>query len=872
MPKKATNPPYASELVGVYQPLLGWRSRLTKERVEEEFKNNVAFVARMMMRDARQTEGAAPGRIEDLRETRGGPPPWMKTRLGQGIYQETQRFVEVKKRFPKGDEWKQIVGRDNLDKVLKNAVLEYATLRKAVNLGQHGGNIAVYHKSMLTKEEFQKIGARAIDGTDLLVASIGNNVGTQQTALQQEAAVAATLNTLGVRLADLLPVLFVAGRPEWEIALAFVDPLARFDPETVDATLSPIGLVHLYREFFFELETFLGPAVGHVWISPGGTVELIEVNTRRTLSDRLSEIIEETTTRSELASVEQDELSDAVREENERNIKLGVSTSGGANFGVIHGEASANFGYDSTRRLSHETTHRRTREQSQKLSNELRRNFKTTFRTTSEVTDTSSRRYVVQNTTNKLVNYELRRKMRRVAVQVQHLGTQMCWQVYVDNPGAGLGIAELVHVAKREDTTSATPSPEAPAGPQPKEDEYEYVCYFEPKKRSTDMEDEDYQDGKEVGDVGVIRHEWDVELAPPGPGYTLASVTPKSFEGTDPDNDPPVIGEATYEPTRPNKFRITLRKVNFEDNRGIRFIFRLIWKPDPQTEIAAKAAFDKKQVDLTNQKERAGRTEFVNAVRERLKLAGDVPQRPSGELREEERAIVYRKLIDQLMKVAPDSPHITSELIRAIFDVDKMLYFVAPEWWKPRRRAVAQQVSQSILTAEDKVGWGGVSVGDRNNYLITEETQPAPLGSSLGWLLQIDGDNQRNSFLNSPWAKAVIPIRPGRERAALNWLLHADVEGTDGLKDSNGNPVKYLGNEPGLKNQPLKEVIEKLADAIATNGTDIKNTLATETVYETGFNPLPGGFKANAKSQEIFDQWMEVLPTDQVVAVEYPGP
>ena len=30
--------------------------------------------------------------------------------------------------------------------------------------------------------------------------------------------------------------------------------------------------------------------------------------------------------------------------------------------------------------------------------------------------------------------------------------------------------------------------------------------------------------------------------------------------------------------------------------------------------------------------------------------------------------------------------HVTAELIRSIFDVDKLLYFVAPEWWLPRRR------------------------------------------------------------------------------------------------------------------------------------------------------------------------------------------
>ena len=29
--------------------------------------------------------------------------------------------------------------------------------------------------------------------------------------------------------------------------------------------------------------------------------------------------------------------------------------------------------------------------------------------------------------------------------------------------------------------------------------------------------------------------------------------------------------------------------------------------------------------------------------------------------------------------------HLRSELIKALFDVDKMMYFVAPEWWQPRR-------------------------------------------------------------------------------------------------------------------------------------------------------------------------------------------
>jgi hypothetical protein len=87
------------------------------------------------------------------------------------------------------------------------------------------------------------------------------------------------------------------------------------------------------------------------------------------------------------------------------------------------------------------------------------------------------------------------------------------------------------------------------------------------------------------------------------------------------------------------------------------------------------------------------------------------------------------------------------------------------------------------LTDDDIVGWGGFKEAGRDNYKITEDSEPARLGSSLGWLLQLDGDNLRNAFLNSPWVKAIIPVRPGHERAALKWLR--SVEGVDGWDNLN---------------------------------------------------------------------------------------
>lgn len=87
--------------------------------------------------------------------------------------------------------------------------------------------------------------------------------------------------------------------------------------------------------------------------------------------------------------------------------------------GVWHASASASFSVTNARKQAAEQTHTRMREQSSKLSNEIKQNYKTTFRTVTETTDTSSRRYLLQNTTQKLVSYELSRKMRKVGVQVQ---------------------------------------------------------------------------------------------------------------------------------------------------------------------------------------------------------------------------------------------------------------------------------------------------------------------------------------------------------------------------------------------------------------------------------------------------------------------
>ncbi|MDE2389580.1 MAG: hypothetical protein KGN35_10980 [Betaproteobacteria bacterium] len=84
----------------------------------------------------------------------------------------------------------------------------------------------------------------------------------------------------------------------------------------------------------------------------------------------------------------------------------------------------------------------------------------------------------MNNTTPDLLNYEMRRKMRQVGVQ--DIGTYLCWQTYVDDPGRQLGIAKLVHLAKGSEV-GEIPPPEAISMPQPVTTDLNIDIPFVPK-------------------------------------------------------------------------------------------------------------------------------------------------------------------------------------------------------------------------------------------------------------------------------------------------------------------------------------------------------------------------------------------------------
>jgi hypothetical protein len=758
---------------------------------------------------------------------------------------------------------------------------------------------------------------------------------------ERESSIAGYLSFLGTHSPSSLTALFYR-QPGVDVlqAVRFNDPLLNFGENNYEAILSPVGMVHLFREYFFEFDSFLGPAVGHQWLSPGGTIELIEVNTRRIFTERALEIMTETTMRSESQATTQDDLADAVREENRNDIKFGFSNVANYSSPFFEDTATTTFSLDNAKTSTRETTHKHMRQQSEKLSSEIKKNFKTTFRTSEEVTDTSSKRYVLQNTTDKLVNYELRRKMRKVGVQVQDIGTQMCWITFVDDPGRGLGVAKLVHIAKPAELGDL-PQPDAPEMPKTVSQDVNISIPF--VGIDTDDTDNAYTDGTET-EVGFLDDTEHIEADFPQsatftqPKYTLQKV---DLDAQGADAKLSVRDQNFPDGSSTGSFTIHLDYVNWHGQSSLPVKATLLWAPSQELKDAVSDEYAKRMDSYNAEKARRFKEAFYEAARERIKAASSIQPRTAEDLREEERTVVYRALIKQLMSVGDGSKHVISELVRSIFDVDKMLYFVTPEWWAPRLHESSQHLGEAPVSStpghvnnpgpstllmrkfspdlvrvgadlgavafpggtgavpetpgtpipsEDIVDWGGAREAGRDNYYITEDSAPAKLGSSLGWLLQLDGDNLRNALLNSPWVKAVIPIRLGKEHEAINWLKQAHVEGSEGLTteySASPDDPPELHSRPGHAvtiADALDYLIEKIKEfnthasaPIMPNPadpTDPRNhfagSLPTEAVFEHGFYPLQGGvkFDGDGTAQTLFSQWTEILPTDQIVALE----
>lgn len=932
--------PYASELFGVYQPLLGWKSKRLENRFNGGFKKDRSVLLKTLKV---QFADLVTCKVEMDNSTRSERllidiKPGV---LSGGKIRSSGSLVldAISSAIPAFEKYTPSVWAIKITPSVINAILAdkvapfFSDLFSKIKLEFERNK-----KTFSTETaEFSEIKKQiqyesSIAGALLFLVNEKNHLILEEIFYSQ-------LNK-AEQAETLIKMINADSSSEAFLDIENLDPTEQEQLKGV--TLSPISVVHLFRQYFFELDTFLGTPEKHVWLSPGSSVELIEEHTRRNTVEKSFESTLDIFTKTETETTTKDEISDAVSEENSKNINLGASVT--ATYTNI--SATASFDYESSQNNAREKTHKSMREQSNKLSSEIRKNFKTTFKTVTEFTEFSSTKHILSNTTAKLTNYELRRKMRQIGVQVQDIGTFLCWQTYVDDPGRDMGLSKLVHIAQSAELDGLQHPEEIPRLQPFQETRSVTIPFIATNDEGADNKGEVYVDGSEnvedewFGDLETIQADHPLEFVSPKANHYLESVEFDSL-------GKPVI-VSMVEGTLKNVtgrafFTLHLDSVDFEGNNSTQISLILHWAPNEVANIAIDKENDENTKNFKAEEKAAYESAYLETVKDRVNAVSNIATRDTTELREEERIVVYRKLIQDMLlnKVSlPDdkTQHVAAELINSIFDVDKMLYFVAPEWWRPRLHRSKQQLYQKStktrrkaqqsameyqemkifdetiagdnaveedpslvdpgVLASNTTGWGDIDDTRRDNYYITEDSTPAKFGSSLGWLMQLDGDNRRNAFLNAPWVKAIIPIRPGKEKAAINWLKA--VEGTNGITDDTGEDIIYHSNNPSetditgepLDGQPMIDVLMDLAGKIEKKHeegiekdvypkagevsdpafVDEENTVTStpiDRVYEHGFFPLENSFRANVgENYEIFDQWVEILPTDQTVPVE----
>lgn len=509
--------------------------------------------------------------------------------------------------------------------------------------------------------------------------------------------------------------------------------------------LSPVGIAHLYRQLYFDGGAGVGPIEQVVGIAPNEVLEISQEVTRRRTIETIEEIGASETYESEVTEQTMDEISEQVQSSISNDVSVAVSASASGTIGVFSGSGSAAVGLQSSSERSVEVARRHSLERTRRAAQIVQRSHTLTVRSTTELSDRSTMRRVIRNDSDTPVNYALRRVMRKIRVKVQAIGPRLVWQLYICRPGQRLARSRMVMFREADPVAQPGLPPNAPPRPQ---------------------------GGIENGTQTVqIKNGAIVLSVANSSERTISSLTVDSLFDPSPDGKdaraPVLTGEAPEAVASGNPQFVAFRiKVNRGTATSATVNFTIYFDPS----AAVLAEWEQKVAAARAEWEANGLEQQFERAKRLIEAKSRVPPRPAADLRQEERYEILNRLISEAFQhTAWRSlpPPVEIEVFHRLFDVSGLYYFVHPSWWEPRYMA------------------------QRGEYEITDESAPAPLGASLGWMLQMDGDRRRNEFLNSPWVRSCIPMRPGMEREAMQWLAQ-HIEGTRGFSLEPTHPVGKL--------------------------------------------------------------------------------
>ncbi len=561
----------------------------------------------------------------------------------------------------------------------------------------------------------------------------------------------------------------------------------------IEEALSPIGIAHYYRQLYFNISEGVGPLEQAFTIAPLETFEVVYQTVMRRTHEELMESGFESTSESSIEQRTSEEISDKVSSMVQNDSSASMSANAKGFVGVWEVEASAGADFSNSTQRSRDQSSQQSKEITKRAAERMQKTFSLRTKDTNDFTTTNIQKRVIQNNSPSPVSYGLRRVLRKIKVKLQDLGPALVWQMYIPDPG--IGLARSKFVSFRESDLIAIP--DVPPGARPKP-----------------------QGGIDTGSTSstigydTTQHTHFVTLViPAGTDREVTALGIDSIvdlEGGGKNDQSPspknnVQWGGTFDPAK-KTYTVNIG-VSIGDSFNVTVTYTYIWQPTQaalqvwEAEVAAARAVVKEQA-LNDQFEKQ-----KNLITQKSKI----PKRPTNDLRKEERYEVMNRLVSMLFAQGIDNSQpnpLEIEFFHKYFDINGMFITSHPSWWRPRYTS-------------------GKTGLERAPYEITDESDPAPVGSSLGWAIQLDGDERRNEFINSPWVRVCMPIRKGTEEDAIHWLAK-HIEGQVGYDTKSG---------------PLKTLIDSIADyrlkenKLGMNGPDYVTIDSTPSAPTSALTP-----------------------------------
>lgn len=611
------------------------------------------------------------------------------------------------------------------------------------------------------RREFAAHGADFVQGLTAVPLSVGNRLGRGTVDFDlKETREALETNLFRAATAwaedpdgDGLDTRLVAASKLNDVVLPHLWPVG----VSIQEALSPIGIAHYYRQLYFNREEGVGPIEQAFTIAPLENLEVIYSTVRKQTHEEVLEQGLEIVSESAVEEKNLDEVSDKVSSMVQQDFSASMSANASGGVGVWQVGASASADFKTSSQRGREYSTRRLKEVTKRASERITKSFSVKTTDTLEVTETSTTRRVIRNDSADPVSYGLRRVLRRVNVKVQDLGPRLVWQVYLRDPGQGLARSRFVHFRESGPITVPDIPPGVPPRPSGGTDT---------GAMSTSLK---WDGSREMYYITVV--------VKPGADRVVTGVRIDSLtdlEGGGKEDEAPAphnefdLG-STWDPTS-GTFTANIGVLP-GDSLTLQVAYTYTWEPAASVLAAWEAQRQAAVTALTEEKLTAQFERNKTLVTEKSKIKA----RPANDLRMEERYEVMNRMVSYLFGRGDDPSEPTPveiEYFHRYFDIEGIFTYTHPSWWKPR--------------------FSSKTVGlEREAYEITAESEPAPLGSSLGWMIQLDGDRRRSEFLNSPWVRVCIPMRPGRERETVGWLAK-HLEGEVGYDASSGLLAELL--------------------------------------------------------------------------------